>query len=321
MSAVDTIINQALAIADAQSTDVQTYTEAAQTAAGGLLTYSNTSPPVPDPIAVEPDVYIPEKLDRSKMSTDYDRIYNELIAMAANKIGSFLVDYFPILNDAYDEATAWLVDTITNGGTGIPAVIEDQIWQRGRDRLVTDNLRAQESAAASFATRGFSMPSGAMTALYQEIRYDGLAKSAEFSRDVAIKQIEIEIENIRFAVKTAIDARVAAINAAIDYIRALMIAPEVASQYAFRINDLQAALINAVANFYNARLNRDELTIKAAMANNDISLRAFATTTESYKASLDARVEAAVGAARAAGDTAAAALGSINGIASKTEQI
>lgn len=321
MSAVDSVITQALRIASEHAGDVAQYTSQAQTAAEGSVSFASPVAAVPNPTATEPSVYIPEKLDKTEISTEFDRIDQKLITRVATGIAEFLTAYFPIASDAYDEATNWLVNTITNGGTGIPEVIEDQIWQRGRDRINTDNSRAQAAATAEFAARGFSMPSGALAGRLQELRFDGLAKNAELSRDTAIKQIEIQIENIKFAVDKALEMRKAAMGAAVDYIRALMIGPEVASRYAFQIQDMQATLINAVSNFYNARLNRDELTIKAAMANNDIQLRAFDTSAHAFVGSLNARVQAAVGAAEAAGNTAAAALGSINAIASQSEEI
>lgn len=326
---IDAIISQALSIAEQQSQDVREYTSEAQVAAQNILMVQAPAI-VPGPTrydaahfggTFEPRVYIPQKADSVQFKTEYDRLYEQLMAMAANQIAAFLATYFPLNEDAYPEAVAWLVRAITVGGTGLSPAIEAQIWQRGRDRIVVDGLRAEAQALEAFAARGLSQPGGALAGALQEIRRDSLAKNSEFSRDVAIKAAEIELENVRFAVEQALKLRLAAVNAAVDYIKALMSAPEIALRYATALPNLQSNLIQAAGSFYRARLERDDLAMRAAISNQDLAVRWTQIINDASVRSTDARVRAAVGAATAAGDTAAGALGSINAIVNRAEQV
>lgn len=219
--------------------------------------YANWSP-----ISEEPPVYFPaeEELD------PYWRYESEktwLINYLTNLFQEFFATYYPIANDALDEALDWLENTIVNGGTGIPAEIENLIWQRHRDNIAREILQAQNSAYAEFTARGFSLPPGALSAKLENINVEGLKKSAEASRDLAIERMKIEIENVKFAVELATKTRFEALRAASDYLKTMMLAPETAAKLAdFSIN-AQARLISATADFYRARLIRDDMLMKA----------------------------------------------------------
>ena len=132
--------------------------------------------------------------------TTYEAQRDFLVQLMTDKLTEFFTIYYPLNTDGYDEGMDWLINTITNGGTGINPAVENQIWQRGRDRLIAEGERADSQTLLQFAQRGFSLPSGAMTKLLQANRFEQLQKLQEQSRDVAIRQAEIELENLRFAV-------------------------------------------------------------------------------------------------------------------------
>jgi hypothetical protein len=319
MASIDTIADTAIAAANNYAGIATNYTSAAALIgdAGAVAPVAKDyyTASLAGPTSTEPAVYIPTTLDKTVISAEFDRIYNLLVALATNTLTSFLTTYFPLTNDAYDEATAWLVNTITNGGTGINSTIEAQIWQRDRDRITSANLAEQNAVLTQFAARGFpNLPQGALAGQLQELRAKSIIEIAEASRGAAIKVMEIEIQNVRFAVEQSISAREKAIQTAIDYIKALMTAPDIASNYAFKITDQQAGLINAVANFYNARLRRDELTINAAKMTRDLRFQQASWSLDKAKAELNERVQAAVGSAGVAANVAQAAMSTLNAI-------
>lgn len=215
------------------------------------------------PAAVEPAVYIPTTAEETDPFRRYDAEKAALAAYLQNLFEQFFATYYPLANDAMDEAIEWLRRTITEGGTGIPQDVENLIWQRHRDNLQRGTTQAKNQAMAEFASRGFNLPPGALVARLQNLDMDGLAKLSEASRDLAIKRMEIEIENIKFAVELATKLRLNAMQAATDYIKAMMLAPETATKLVDQNTNAQARLISATADFYRARLIRDDLTMKA----------------------------------------------------------
>ena len=356
----------------------------------GVPEPGSLSPDMPSPVTGDTVAYITPNLSEGLFDSSYQSVKNQLITLAATNIATVITTYFPIATDGYDAATNWLANTITNGGTGIPVAIEQQIWQRSHDRIGFDNTRAAESAFVEFSARGFPMPTGALARRLQEIRFDGLAKGADQSRETAIKQIDIEITNIRFAVQHAITLRHQAVQKCLEYIRELMSASPMATTQSASMYQSQAGLAQAAGSYYSAKLHRDEIVLEAAktmrttnlgligeqvkaaevdrsgqlglinagvqsataqrstelsLQSNDIqaaqierdtNLRLTAeklqasqitrTTQVSFDGvnaqawigSIQARVNAALGATNAAGQAAASALGSINAIAATT---
>lgn len=83
----------------------------------------------------------------------------------------YLQTYFPD-RSYFDNAIAWINRALTTGGTGVNAAVEAQIYERGRARLNTEAMRAENDAMQAFANRGFPLPPGALAHQVQLIRQD-----------------------------------------------------------------------------------------------------------------------------------------------------
>lgn len=264
--------------------------------------------------AVEPAV--PE-VESSTLTFEAQR--DRIIALLSTELEGFFAKYYPLAADAFDEATNWLVNSITDGGTGISESVEAQIWQRGRDRVINDGKRAESQVLNDFASRGFSLPSGALAARLQEIRFEQLGKTQELSRDAAIKQADMAVENLRFAVNLAIDSRMKAMQAAADYIRSLMSGTDVAARVAALNSDAKARMMAATADMYRARLTRDELAMRIPLSNQDAALKVQGLNIDGYSKAADTAASAAIAEANAFADGAKAALAAISTIVSSAE--
>lgn len=309
---VDLIINNAVALANNQtalaSAAAQSTISASQGYVGPITTNAVYNIEAVEPISPEVD----------NATITYEAQRDKLIRLLSDELASFYITYYPLASDAFDEATNWLVNAITVGGTGISPTVEDQIWQRGRDRIIADGLRVENQTLDGFASRGFSLPPGALAASLQAVRFEQLAKTQEFSRDTAIRQAEMEIENLRFAVEKAIDSRMRAMAAASDYIRALMTGPDTAARVASLNADAQARMLGATADLYRARLSRDEIAMRIPLANASNGVQAAGITVDGFYKGIDARVRASAAAADVYGRTASAALSSLTSVASTT---
>ena len=269
------------------------------------LTYSMT--------AIEPGVP-----DVENTITTYEAQRDFLVQLMTDKLTEFFTIYYPLNTDGYDEGTDWLINVITNGGTGINPVVENQIWQRGRDRVIAEGARADSQTLIQFSQRGYSLPAGVMVKQLQANRFEQLGRLQEQSRDVAIKQAEIEIENLRFAVNLAIDARLRALAAAADYIRAVTGGFESAVRISNLESQAKAALMAATADLYRARLQRDEIAMRVPFQVTDNTLKVGQMNQDAFYQGIDAKVRAAGTAAGVYGAMAQAALSGLIGIGSTT---
>lgn len=313
MATVDTvnvIIDNALNTANSQVSSANTASQGAINAASGRafaqygggvgLTFS----------AVEPAIGVV-----ADATLTYESQRDKLIALLSDELAGFFTKYYPLAADAFDEATNWLVNTITVGGTGIAPAVEDQVWQRGRDRIIADGARVESQTLTEFASRGLSLPSGAMASRLQGARFEQLLKTQELSRDVAIKQAELEIENLKFAVDLAIKSRMQAMGTAVEYIRAVMSGPETAAKVALLNADAKARMMSATADLYRARLTRDQISVSVGSANAQYSTQMAGINADAEVKNIGNKVQAASAAADAYARTAAAALASLNSVA------
>lgn len=105
-----------------------------------------------------------------------------------------------------------LTDMVAGASTGLTPAVEDAIWQRGRDREALLSQRAVEEAQRMFAARGFSMPSGTLLRIVQQALQDSMGRDATLSREVMIKQGELEQSNFQFAFNSAIQLETLLLN-------------------------------------------------------------------------------------------------------------
>lgn len=310
---IASIIAGATATAAAYTDKATAATRDASTAARGYTLPQSSLVPF-EVTAIEPEVpYVAD----ATLTYEANRI--ALIELMSTKLAEYYNTYYPLAADAFDEATNWLVNAITVGGTGIKAGIEDQIWQRGRTRIITEGKRVEAKMVNAWAARGFTLPPGALVGGLKEMRFEQLAKNSELSSTVAIKQAELEIENIKFAVDLAIKSRLAAMDSATNYIRALMLAPDAASRIALLNSDVRAKMISSTADLYRARLQRDELVLRSSNADQDTKQGDTKIGVEAFYRGIDNEVKASMAAADTYGKAAAAALSSLNTVASSSQ--
>lgn len=111
------------------------------------------------------------------------------------------VEYTSALMDALK---AELLDRIQNGGTGLHPDIEQAIWDRARNREDQNAIRSENQINVEQAAKGFTRPSGAHMAALDQLAQETQNKNADLSREIAIKQAELEQENIKFALQTSL---------------------------------------------------------------------------------------------------------------------
>jgi hypothetical protein len=79
---------------------------------------------------------------------------------------------------------------------------------------------------------------------------------------------------VKFAIDQAMKYRIAALNAAGDYIKAIASSQGTALNFAMGQSQAQNGLINAAAAFYNARTNAHDTVFKSHLANSNLKQEA-----------------------------------------------
>lgn len=246
-------------------------------------------------------------LDPAQAQALYDSAKDEITALLTSAFASFFTTFFPLGNELA-VARSWIEDAIANGGSGVNPAVENQIWQRDRDRVLEEGARLQDEQMSAWAARGFPLPPGALNHGLNQIQREVQNKLAESSRGQAIKSFEAEIENVRFAIDKAIVLRTQAISSAADYMRTLVLGPTTGAQLAGTLLDAQAKVANITTDFYRAQVASLEVPLRIATTNAELRQRTNEANQKSSLETLQQRVAATVSYAQALGTQAAALL-------------
>lgn len=237
-----------------------------------------TSPTLPDkPVLVIPDA---PTLRSFNLPAAPDLSLPEFTATLA----SFNImppdSHFNFAEAGYTSANLPVIQSRVNsmlaGGTGLPAVIEQALFDRARAREDQTAQKAVQEANEDWSARGFKLPGGELAARVRNVRQDNQDKANALQREILIQVHNVEIENLRFAVTQGI---------ALEGI--LIGHYEAVQQRAFEVQKfaLESAinLFNANISLYNVRLQEYQAR---AQVHRDL-IAAEAQRIEIYKAQLD----------------------------------
>lgn len=307
---VQAVIDNSISRANEAQEKAIGYSDDAQAAAIASLTI--TAPGVNQPNIPTPP--FPPDLNAG---TDWINNYQQLFATLGSEFQTqwenFLAEFFPDLMGCITTASdEWICNTIQNGGTGLPANIEQALFDRAQAREIRIVSNRWNDAMTEWAARGFELPAGVIEQMLEVQAEELSTKLSTLNRDIEIENKKLEIDNIRFAITQAVQLRLGAINAAVAYVGAWMMIPKIAAETATAIANARIAFYQAISAYYQA------LGIKYSIEAKYAELNILAQT-ETNKAvavysseQIKARVSAAVGGATALGHVASAAFGANN---------
>lgn len=148
-------------------------------------------------------------------------------------------------SELLDELSGYIREGM-KGGTGLPAPIEEALFNRSRTRESRETSRAVQEVINDWSTRNFSMPPGMLVKQVASIREQGQLKASELNRDILIEASKMEIEQIRFLVQQGMSLEQLTINIFNNFANRLF---EVAKFNA----ESQISVFNAQIAFFNAQ--------------------------------------------------------------------
>jgi hypothetical protein len=237
--------------------------------------------------------------------------------LRANQILNKLkAEYDAIVAKFYPFATVtaaadWISDVL-NGTktTGIPAATEDAIWNRARDREQAVANAAINNISEDHARLGWAAPPGSLIHQRKQVIDERDRKLCEINRELAISQARLEQENIQFAVGQATSLQNGVLNAASQFITALLGAYASANDYGGQLSDATKTFYDQSIQYYTAFLAAEEFKITHRKTDIDIDLVLQQLVIDIFKQRSTEMTNAALSAAKTSGDTAAAALSS-----------
>lgn len=181
----------------------------------------------------------------------------------------------PVENFAFtpEQYTSALLDKVTGrvsamleGGTGLPAAVAQALRDRAYVAVDAEEARAVQTARDEFASMGWDEPNGMLAARLLQVRQNSQSQRSALSRDIYIRDEEIAIENLRFAVTNGISLESQLISAHNAHMQLSLQAEQFAVDVSIRIFDGRVALFNAQMQAYqvDAQVYRDLIQAELA---------------------------------------------------------
>jgi hypothetical protein len=181
--------------------------------------------------------------------------------------------YSSVLKDAVQTS---LLDTVQNGGTGLASDVEEAIWTRARARKDLEIEAAYDEAEEYFASRGFSLPPGALSGRLAAVQLETLRANQQLNYEIMIEQARLAQTNTHFAITSAIQQE----QTIMEYVSGVANRALEAAKYT---QEAAIALFNAAVSKYNLKL----LTYQTCAAVYESRIRAAGLALENYKAQLE----------------------------------
>ncbi len=201
--------------------------------------------------------------------------------------------YSSTLMDAVKEK---LRKNITEGGTGLSADVEDAIFDRDSERaelLLADEI---DRFSDEWSKRGFDLPDGVFAENLQALHREHTNKRLDTSRDIAIKQAELEQNNLKYSIEQAVSLEQVLSNIANEWAQRTFLTSKAIMDASIEIFRGQITKYNAAVQAYQAKVEvyksmiQGELTkaelYKSQIAGLQLVAQVDQSRVESYKAQL-----------------------------------
>lgn len=146
-----------------------------------------------------------------------------------------------------------LESDIENGGTGLSATVETDIFDRAKEREEDLLEETKTRITDEWATRGFSLPSGVLTALHKDADTEYDNRRSQLSREISIEQARLEQTNVQNALKNGIELEGIEINFANQQAERVMRAAQLTIEFAIRIYQSKVESFNSKIRLYEAQ--------------------------------------------------------------------
>ena len=170
------------------------------------------------------------------------------------------------------------------GGTGLSSTVETAIYERAKSKDLAEARRVSRAAIEDAASRGFTLPDGAAMSGIRKSRQAASDNLARSSNEIAIKQAEMEQQNLQFAVTTSTGLRTAMLSASLSYHGQLVSINGQALDHA-------KSVVGMVIEVYNLQIRQFEARLSAYRAETEAyntRLKAALSYIDLYKAEIDA---------------------------------
>lgn len=186
----------------------------------------------------------------------------------------FMGKYFPAISGDMRTIPEDMLCEIISGVRpfGLPNTVFELIWHNARDRAYRTTASERKQIAAGFSARGWQLPPGAMIDAITESEQRASDAALEVNVQQAIKDAEIKLQMLQFALQLAADYKRGILSALADFYRAWITLPDKDIERARIKAQAMSSLYSALSTYYSVEINFEELRLRAAQTGAEVDL-------------------------------------------------
>lgn len=247
----------------------------------------------------------------------YDLKYRELMDRLKLEFTTYLDDYFPDLASEVVQLSDRMMAVVDGSNPlMLSASTQQALLDRHADASNKQLRRTETEITEYWSSRGWDMPQGMQAGQLAEARSEVAMGISAQSRDIMIRQMELEIDNVKFALTTLMGQKMQSIIAAAQYIGVLGRAAGDAATYSSQLVNAEQQFNGLATKYYDTYVSMAQLLLQYDEMEINKDLRQYGIGVDGDTTLISTKVGGANAAARAVGDIAAAAWGSQNSFAS-----
>lgn len=220
---------------------------------------------------------------QEEMQHQYRNAVPEMVAVLDQQVDAMLTRYNPRFHEQMESIENRL-QRLMDGGSGLTPAVENAIYERARDKSHAEYQRLRDSSWNDAAIKGFTLPNSVLVGALFSARQATADSNARMSNEIAIKQAEMEQQNLQFAITASAGLRTAMLSAAMGYHQALVSINGQALEYA-------KTTLSLVIEVYNTQIKEFSVKLDAYRADAAIyeaRLKGAMSAIEMYRAEIDA---------------------------------
>jgi hypothetical protein len=172
----------------------------------------------------------------------------------------------PVYSSTVQDGVKAVLAEMLAGGTGLPEDVEQAIWERARNREDIGSLKTVDEAVSRWTVRGFTHPTGQLNAQTLAVDEENQRKSNELSRDVMIKQAELEQTNRNFAVEKGISYEQVFTSVFMQIVDRNFQITKFGVETQIQIYNMQVTAFNVEQQVYAQKITKYRVDLDAAFA-------------------------------------------------------
>lgn len=203
----------------------------------------------------------------------------------------------PVYTSALKTALASkLLDGVNNGGTGLSATVQTDIWNQDIERLTQQKDDDIDAVINRWAGRGFDMPAGMVAALVEEVQKNFTNDRSQNSRTISVEEARIAKEMTQFFLSTGLSLEQIELNHANNVANRALEAEKSVVQFSIDLFNSKVTKFNLELERYKSKkievetkLKIQELVLsqyRAELEGVDMQVRQDAIKVENYRALL-----------------------------------